>query len=455
MSQKPQFDPKRNTEKLELAKAIAEQSQKVIKTYTTIESLFLRVGKFFSSWIDRVLFNQRNGKIISLLLALVLYVAINFNIGEVIFESPVTSGVTISSIPVTVVSNDEVYEITGIPTEVKAFVVGDLSDITLIRTQKAYSVVADLSGLLEGTHEVNLIAKDFSSRVEVALQPSTAVVTIQKKVSQHFDLEYDFINTNKMATEYVLSDPLFADSQIIIRASQATLDKIGIVKALIDVSGVTANFTQEAPIVAYDQDGNRMNVEIMPKLVSASVEVTSPSKSVNIGVVPSGVVPEGKAIESITLDQQSITIYGKESVLSTIENIQVPIDATTLISDTSMVVDIPLPSGVRKSSVNRVNMQITLGEGVESLVEDVFIQYINNVNGYRFTLVDPLDTKTDISVFGSQTNLDLLTADDFYVYFDMTNVVEGEQEVTLYLKSFKPLVSASLEKQTIKINVVK
>jgi len=69
--------------------------------------------------------------------------------------------------------------------------------------------------------------------------------------------------------------------------------------------------------------------------------------------------------------------------------------------------------------------------------------------------VDPLDTKTDISVFGTQTNLDLLTPDDFYVYFDMTNVVEGEQEVTLYLKSFKPLVSASLEKQTIKINVVK
>lgn len=455
MSQKPNFNPKHNSDKLELAKAIAEQSQKVIKTYTSIESVFLRTGKFFSSWIDRILFNQRNGKIISLLLALVLYVAINFNMGEVIFENPVTSGVTISSIPVTVISNDEVYEISGIPTDVKAFVVGDLSDITLIRTQKAYSVVADLSGLLEGTHEVSLIAKDFSSRVEVALQPSTAVVTIQKKVSQHFDLGYDFINTNKMATEYVLSDPLFADSQIIIRASQNTLDKIGIVKALIDVSGITTSFTQDAPVVAYDQDGNRMDVEIMPSTVSANVEVSSPSKSVNIAVIPIGIVPDGKAIESIALDQQSITIYGKESILSTIENIQVPIDASALVSDTSMVVDIPLPSGIRKSSVNRVNMQITLGEGLDSLVEEVFIQYINNVNGYRFTLVDPLDTKTDIQVFGTQTNLDLLTTDDFYVYFDMTNVVEGEQEVSLYLKSFKPLVSASLEKQTIKIDVVK
>ena len=104
---KPEEERRQNPEKLELAKAIAEQSQKVLKTYTTIESVFLRFGKFFSSWFDRILFNQRNGKVISLLLAVVLYVAINFNIGEVIFESPITSGVTIKNIPVTVISNHE------------------------------------------------------------------------------------------------------------------------------------------------------------------------------------------------------------------------------------------------------------------------------------------------------------------------------------------------------------
>lgn len=453
-NQKNDEGRKQNPEKLELAKAIAQQSQKVIKTYTSIESMFMRFGKFFSSWFDRILFNQRNGKVISLILAIILYVAINFNIGEVIFESPITSGVTIDNIPVTIISNQEVYEVTGIPTEVKAYVVGDLSDITLIRTQKAYSVVVDLSGLLEGTHEVSLSAKDFSSRVEVALQPSTAVVTIQKKISQHFDLEYDYINTDKMSQEYVLSDPVFNDTEIIIRASQDTLDQIGIVKALIDASGVSADFTQTAPIVAYDQNGNRMNVDIMPASVNVSVGVTSPNKTVNISVLPQGEIPNAKAIESITLDQQNITIYGKETVLSSIDTIQVPIDASQLVSDTSLVADIPLPSGIRLSSVSRVNMQIVLADGIESIVNDVFIQYVNNVQGYRFTLVNPEDTKTSIDVFGTQTNISLLTADDFYVYFDMTNIELGEQEVTLYMRNYKPLVKAVLQKQTIRINVV-
>ncbi len=442
-------------DKLELAKKIAEQSQKVFKTYNSIEFIFMRIVRFFSTWIDRLLFSPNSGKIVSLILAVVLYVAINFNIGEIIFETPITSGVTIDAIPVTVISNDEVYEVSGLPTEVKAYVIGDMSDITLIRTQKVYSVVADLTGLLEGTHEVKLTPKDFSTRVEVALSQSTAVVTIKKKVSQHFNLEYDYINTDKMNQEFVLSDPKFMDQEIIIRASQDTLYKIGIVKALIDASGITADFTQDAPIVAYDQDGNKMNVDIIPSFVQVSVGVSSPNKTVGINIVPNGDIPAGKAIENITLDQQTVTIYGKDSVLQSIDTIQVPIDATTLTTDTSLVADIPLPTGVKKTSVSRVNMQITLGEGVSGRVEGVYIQFINNVNGYRFTLINSVDTVTGIDLFGTQTNVDNVTSDDFYVYFDMSKLEVGEQDVQLLMRSYKPLVKASLVKQTIRINVVK
>jgi len=161
------------------------------------------------------------------------------------------------------------------------------------------------------------------------------------------------------------------------------------------------------------------------------------------------------AIESIVLDQQNVTIFGRETVLQNIESIQVPIDATTLSANTSLVADIPLPTGVKKTSVNRVNMQVTLGVGVSSRVEDVFIQFVNNVQGYRFTLMDPDDTQTAIEIFGTQSNVDTITADDFYVYFDMSKLEEGEQDVQLLLRSYKPLVKASLVKQTIRINVVK
>ena len=447
------FEPKED--KLELAKRIAEQSQKVFKTYNSIEFVFMRIVRFFSSWIDRLLFNPKNSKLVSFALAAILYVAINFNIGEIIFETPITSGVTIDNVPVSVIANDEVYEISGLPSTVTAYVIGDLSDIALIRTQRAYSVVADLTGLLEGTHEVRLIPKDFSSRVEVALSQSTAVVTIRKRISQNFNLEFAYINTDRMNPEFVLSPPVLSDTQVIIRASQETLQNIGMVKALIDVSGASGDFTQQAPVVAYDQFGNKMNVSIIPSTVQVQVGVSSPSRTVAIQVVPNGEVPNNQAIESIILDQDLVTIFGQESVINAIDSVLVPLDASSLVGNTTLVADIPLPSGIRKTSISRVNMQITLAERQNIVVEDVFIQYINNVQGFRFTLINPEDTKTAIEVFGTETNLQNISPDDFYVYFDMEKIEEGEQDVVLILRSFKPLVRANLVKQTIRINVVR
>lgn len=440
-------------DKLELAKQIANQSKKVVHTYTVIEQLILRLLKFISVWFDRLLYSQKTSKLVSLILAIVLYTAISFNVGELGLNNPIQSGYKIETIPVTVVANTEIYEVSGIPDHVSASVVGDLSDISLMNSQKAYSVVADLSGLLEGTHEIKLSPKDFSSRLDVVLSQTTAVVTIKKKISERYSLAYDFVNRDQMNQEFVLGVPSMSDQEVIIRASQDTLDKIGMVKVLIDVSKVTADFTKQGTVVAYDQNGERMNVDILPALVTVTVGVTSPNKTVPISVSPIGEIPEGMAIDTVTYDHQTITIYGQDSILGAIDTVYVPIDVSALVTDTNLVADIPLPSGVTKTSVNVVNMQLTLKQGVSKDLPSVIIEYSNNVKGYRFTLVDLSDVYTSVNLFGTQTNIDGITSEDLYVYFDMKNVVLGENEVQLYVVGPNPLVKYTLIKSTIKIKV--
>jgi len=443
----------RGQEKLELAQQIANQSKKVVHTYTVIEQLILRLLKFISTWFDKLLYSQKTNKLVTLILAVVLYTAISFNLGESVLNNPVQSGWKIDSIPVTVIANTEIYEISGIPVEVSASVIGDLSDISLMNTQKAYSVVADLSGLLEGTHEIKLSPKDFSTRLDVVLSQTTAVVTIKKKISERFSLAYDFVNRDQMNQEYVLGVPTLSDQEVIIRASQDTLDKIGMVKVLIDVSKVTADFTKDGTVVAYDQNGDRMNVDILPATVTVTVGVTSPNKTVPVAVSPIGEIPNGMAIESVTYDHQTITIYGQDSILGSINTVYVPIDVTGLIADSNLVADIPLPSGVTKTSVNVVNMQLTLKPGISKDLPNVIIEYSNNVKGYRFTLVDLADVYTTVSLFGTQTNIDSIATEDIYVYFDMKNVVLGENEVQLYVVGPNPLVKYTLVKSSIKIKV--
>lgn len=452
--QKQNKPDKQQQEKLELAKAIASQSQRVARTYENIENTVIRGVRWFSSAFDRILFN-RFSRTIALVLAILMYVFINYNLGDLIFESNITAGDKISNIPVTVVANDEVYEITGLPETVNAMIIGDYADIQLAKTQKTYSIVADLTGLLEGTHEVVLSAKDFSSRVDVVLQPSTAVVTIKKKISQQFNVGYDFVNTDKMNQEFELGVPVFDTTEVIIRASQATIEKIGNVKALINVTGVDSSFIQEAPLVAYDQQGNRMDVSIIPATIKATVEVTNPNKSVPVIIVPQGTIPDGKAIESISLDHQAVLLYASDAILQTIESISIPINVTTLTSDTIQVAEINLPSGVRKSSVSRVNLSIKLGVGTTRSIANLPIDYRNNINGYQFTLVTPEDAYATVELFGTQSNIDRITPDDVSIYIDLKDVKLGKQTVSLYVVGTNNLVTYTLAKASIEINVTK
>ena len=146
----PRQNPMKDSEsKLELANKIARQSKKVVKTYATIEDGLFKGVRWLSSWIDRILFNPRYGKIVSLALAVLLYLTVNFT--NTSLSNNIQSVFELPSVPVTINYNSDMFEISGLPGEVAAYVMGEMSDVQLVRTQKSYSVVADLSGLTEGT----------------------------------------------------------------------------------------------------------------------------------------------------------------------------------------------------------------------------------------------------------------------------------------------------------------
>ena len=448
----PRQNPMKDSEsKLELANKIARQSKKVVKTYATIEDGLFKGVRWLSSWIDRILFNPRYGKIVSLALAVLLYLTVNFT--NTSFSNNIQSVYELFSVPVTINYNSDMFEISGLPGEVAAYVMGEMSDVQLVRTQKSYSVVADLSGLTEGTYQVKLQPKDFSERVNVKLEPSTAMVTIKKKVTTQFDLSYDFINTDKLDNIYILGEPQFEATKVNVRAASDTLDSIAFVKALIDVSGKTADFEQDAVLVAYDQTGTPVKADIIPSTVKVNVKVTSPSKDVPVAVELQGEMPEGKAIEEIIFDHSSVKIYAQQSVLDKLDKVSVQLDATKLTSDTKMYQTITLPTGVRQINPARVNMDIKLGDAVSKTIDNVAINAINNTNRYNVQTKDD-QIAVSVTVYGTQANVDKITAGDIYVYFDMKDLQPGEQEVTLQVnQDAGTYVKYTLQQASLTVNV--
>ena len=383
-----------------------------------------------------------------------MYVGVNYNSVQSIYTSTLKSSRSLTDVPVTINVNGDTFEVSGVPDTANITITGDATSITSVANSKDGKVIADLDGLTEGTHEIRLTTEGYGNNVNVVVDPSTIVVTLSKKVTKQFDISYDFINQSKMEDIYSPGTPVFDYTKVNVRASTKTLDSISFVKALIDVSGQTADFEQNAKLVAYDADGNPVSADIIPDEIHVSVPVTSPSKDVPINVEVTGSVPDGNAIKSITLDQQTVTVYGMEDVLADINGLTVSLDASSLTKDSTVLRPIVLPSGVSSASISQVTMNVTLGKAVTRTIDNVPIHVKNNVNHYKASQPDN-KTTVSVTVIGTKENVEAVTADDINVYINMKDAVPGLQ--TFELKVEEPangLTSYSLKETAYELNVL-
>lgn len=446
-------DDRESRNKTELANRIAEQSQKVADTYRNMESGLFRVFRWFSGFFDKVVFNQKYSKIVALVLAVLLYVIYNYNTMVASYTSTLRYARPLNNVPVTARFNTDTFELSGLPATANITITGDAANVTNALTSGG-SVIANLEGLTEGQHDVRLSGEGFGENVTVVVEPSTVTVVLKKKTTRQFDLSYDFINQTDMESIYSIGTPVFEYTKINVRASKDTLDSIAFVKALIDVSGKADNFEQDARLVAYNADGYPVNADIVPDTVHVSVPVTSPNKTVPIEVQVSGEIPDGKAIASITTDQQSVTIYGNEMVLSGIDKVIVTLNAATISKDSTILRPIVLPTGVNSSNINQITMSITLGEGVSKEITGIPINYRNNVNNYKASQPDN-KTTTSVTVFGTKENVDAVVTSDINVYVDMKDAQPGLQQFQLQVdQPTGGLVRYSLTESTYELNVL-
>lgn len=403
------------SERVEEAKRIAKKNNES-NAFEGFEELFLRFFRWLSSLVDRVFFQTKHITLFALILAICLAVFVYISEGN--FSTNLSSSRTLSGVSVTTRYNSESFEVSGIPTSCDVVLTGDAANVNNASTKSGYCLI-NLEGYTEGTHTVNLSASGYGDNVSTVVVPSETQVVLKRKTTAQYDLDYDFINKNALDSRYILSAPTFESSQtkVNIRASQDTLNSISLVKALIDVSGQTSDFTVDAPLVAYNNKGQQVNAEIVPASVKASVKISSPNKTVPINLSVSGEAPTGFALDTATLDHQTTVIYAPQEVLENIDEVKVNLDLSTITTDADIMQPVVIPAGVSASEVTMVNIQLTLAESTTKEIENVPIVYRNNDNNLGASSVDT--TTVTVTVTGTKNNIENITANDCIAYIDL------------------------------------
>lgn len=352
----------------------------ITKFFVAISNKFKKNGKGFE-----IILTKKPGLIIvSLIVAIVAFLFADSRTTSLIE----TSAEVLYNQPISATYNEEAYVVEGLPKTVDITLIGRRSDVYLAKQLPSNDITVDLTGLEPGVHEVNLNYKKALSSVEYKLDPSVATIVIYKKVSQEKELNYEVINKDKIDSKLMVDDVSLSTDKVYIKGKEATLNEVASVKALIDLEDlvdpqVGTQELKNVKLVAYDNKGKKVNVEIVPSNVTATVEITSPQKEVPIRVIPENYddIVFGKAISNITTDVTNVTIYGSQKTLDDISYIPVYVDVSDLSEDKKYSITIKKPSGVRAISTDSVNVTVSLGNETTKEFDNIYLEYENLADG--------------------------------------------------------------------------
>lgn len=403
----------------------------ITKFYVWIVEKLKKSGKNF----EKIFSRKSSLIIISLLLSIFIFVYVD-NKSTTISE---TSAEVLYNQKINAIYNEEAYVIEGIPETVDITMIGRKSDLYLAKQLPIDEVDIDLKDLKEGTHKVSLKYKGAIDTINYKLDPSVATVVIYSKMSEVRTVSVDILNQDKLNSKLSISSVEIDRQEVIIKGAQYKLNKVATVKALVDINNI-ANPEEgtvtlsDVQLIAYDEKGIVIDVEIVPSTVTATVTIASPSKVVPVKVVPTGTVAFGKAISSITSTVESVTIYGDETTLSNIKNIEVSVDVTGLDTTKKFTATIKKPSGVRYISETTSTVTVSVEGEVTKEITDMQLEYENLSGSYSINAASGADKYATVIVKGVKSVIDAIDENNIKVYVDLKGYGAGTHEVDVIVE---------------------
>lgn len=387
--------------------------------------------------MDNWLKNPWAIRFISLVLAILLYVAVNITQNpdseDRTFPSNGNSQTErLSSIPVEILMDEEEdYVVSGIPENVVVDLEGANSAITPIIRQSTLDVYADLREYGPGVHEVELQYSGAAENVEVYIEPSTVEAIIEERAVEEFTVEIDYLNESQMGAGYEVAAAAVEPETVTIASSESVVESVEAVKAYVNLEGAEASIEErEVPVNVYDSQGNELDVRVEPETVLVSVELQNPNKEVPVDITTTGELAEGLVLNSVTANPSEVTVFASEETLQDVTEISTePINLSQVTESGEMEVSLEVPAGIRAIDRKQVSITMEIDEVDSSTFEDIEIEAQNLDEEQTMRFANEEASAMEVKVFGRKDELSELTANDIRLSVDLREAVLGTQSV--------------------------
>lgn len=396
-------------------------------------------------------------KFLAVLIALVLWLAIvNVNDPE--------KTITVSNIPISVTnesaitSRDMVYNVKSeqylnITVSGKRSIVSNLS----AEDFRATASLKELSKVNSIPVDVTTKNASLGRKITIVKQSAqTILVDVENVEEKDFtDLVVEY--TGKVADGYVAGLSSMSTDEVTVKAPTSIIDKIKKVAVRCSLDGTNTNISKKCPVILYDKNDKEIKsdeIELSDKKIRVNVNVLR-AKQVPISTINKdelGKPADGYVVDDVILSSDSITVYGSEESLDSIESldIQDDIDVSDAKGDVTQNIDVTgkLPKGLSVSGESTITVKVLIKKLITRTFEyDASEVSLNDLSSDLD--VQLVTKKVKVTLQGEEEVISQLTKDDMAISADFGKVKEGT--TTVHVDVAVPDNTTLMNNVTIKI----
>lgn len=296
--------------------------------------------------------------LLALLFSVLLFLNANTNEkGKVPVSNNATSQVLLNNIPIVLKYDEHKYFVYGYEESVNITLTSAnkvLLDTEANQQTRNFTVVADLTKLKLGTHEVPLKIVNLNSGISANIEPKSIFVTIEKKATMEMPVEFSLGNSQlKAGYEIENAKTKIEPDSVKVTAGENSIKNINKIVAVLQASDlIDSNLARDVDVYAIDKEGNRVSAQIDPSQVLVTLVVNAPSKDVPLRYRISGHFAENVKDIKLSPSVSSVAVSGPQKSIDALNVIDIDIDVNGITQKTKKVVKIPVADDLTAKPAN-------------------------------------------------------------------------------------------------------
>ena len=301
---------------------------------------------------------------VSLILALFMVASANkiFEDFNLFGQSGGNNTITIENVPVELKYDEEEYYVTGAQKTVQVNFSGTPSKLKQIQATDNFNVILDLRNYELGEFEVTYEVEGIPEDVTATVLPKKTMVSIQNLVEQTFEVQAE-VNESRLSSNYTIESITTDPEVVTVRGGEDDMARIQYVRAMISgTEKITDAIRESAEVSVFDGVYNKLDVVIEPQKVAVDIKVKENSKEVPVYLNVVGSLKSGYQLDGISLENETITIYGPQDMLDEIVGVEAEINLEDIDKSGSFNVSLELPSNIQKTEPANVKAEVKISK---------------------------------------------------------------------------------------------